>query len=75
MHVTQADALDGAKRIFTQMPVAGPLAAQPIRCDPRRGRITVAFSDATRVLQFHFIGSVRGAIIRLHAPAETRLTE
>jgi hypothetical protein len=43
MHATEAEALDWAKHIFTQLPVAGLLTAQPIRCAPQRGRITVAF--------------------------------
>jgi uncharacterized protein (TIGR00369 family) len=61
MHATEADALDWAKRIFTQLPVAGLLAAQPIRCDPQRGRITVAFQARREFC--NLIGSVQGGML------------
>jgi hypothetical protein len=46
MHATEVEALDWAKHRFAELPVAGLLSAQPIRCDPQRGRITVSFQAA-----------------------------
>jgi hypothetical protein len=58
LHATETEALDWAKHIFAELPVAGLLSARPIRCDPQRGRITVAF-QAHR--EFHnLVGSVQG---------------
>ena len=61
MHATEAEALDWAKHIFTQLPVAGLLTAQPIRCDPQRGRITVAFQARREFC--NLIGSVQGGML------------
>ena len=61
MHATEAEALDWAKHIFTQLPVAGLLTARPIRCDPQRGRITVAFTARREFC--NLIGSVQGGML------------
>src|SRR5271155_5105019 len=61
MHATEAEALDWAKRLFAELPVAGLLNAQPIRCDPQRGRITVTF-QARREFT-NLMGSVQGGML------------
>ena len=61
MHTTEAEALDWARHVFTQLPVAGLLTAQPIRCDPQRGRITVAFQGRREFC--NLIGSVQGGML------------
>jgi uncharacterized protein (TIGR00369 family) len=61
MHATEAEALDWAKRIFTELPVAGLLSARPIRCDPQRGRMTVAFQARREFC--NLIGSVQGGML------------
>jgi hypothetical protein len=58
MHATETEALDWAKHIFAELPLAGLLSARPIRCDPQRGRITVAF-QAHREFR-NLVGSVQG---------------
>jgi hypothetical protein len=60
MHATETEALDWAKRIFAELPVAGLLSARPIRRDPQHGRITVAFL-ARREFR-NRVGSVRGDV-------------
>jgi uncharacterized protein (TIGR00369 family) len=61
MHATEAEALDWAKHIFTELPVAGLLSARPIRCDPQRGRMTVAFQARREFC--NLIGSVQGGML------------
>jgi uncharacterized protein (TIGR00369 family) len=61
MHATEAEALDWAKRRFAELPVAGLLDAQPIRCDPQRGRITVTFQARREFC--NLIGSVQGGML------------
>jgi uncharacterized protein (TIGR00369 family) len=61
MHATESEALDWAKRRFAELPVAGLLSAQPIRCDPQRGRITVSFQ--ARPDFCNLIGSVQGGML------------
>jgi uncharacterized protein (TIGR00369 family) len=61
MHATETEALDWAKRIFTELPVAGLLSARPIRCDPQRGRMTVAFQARREFC--NLIGSVQGGML------------
>ena len=51
----------GRSAIFTELPVAGLLSAQPIRCDPQRGRITVAFQARRDFC--NLIGSVQGGML------------
>jgi acyl-coenzyme A thioesterase PaaI-like protein len=54
----ETEALDWAKQIFAELPVAGLLSARPIRCDPQRGRIIVAFQARREFC--HLVGSVQG---------------
>src|SRR5580698_9230589 len=61
MHATETEALDWAKRIFAELPVAGLLSARPIRCDPQRGRITVAFQAHREFC--NLVGSVQGGML------------
>ena len=61
MHATESEALDWAKRRFAELPVAGLLSAQPIRCDPQRGRITVSFQARRDFC--NLIGSVQGGML------------
>jgi uncharacterized protein (TIGR00369 family) len=61
MHATETEALDWAKRIFAELPVAGLLSARPIRCDPQRGRITVAFQARREFC--NLVGSVQGGML------------
>ena len=61
MHATETEALDWAKHIFTELPVAGLLSARPIRCDPQRGRMTVAFQARREFC--NLIGSVQGGML------------
>jgi uncharacterized protein (TIGR00369 family) len=61
MHATEVEALDWAKHRFAELPVAGLLSAQPIRCDPQRGRITVSFQ--ARGDFCNLIGSVQGGML------------
>ena len=61
MRATEVEALDWAKRRFAELPVAGLLSAQPIRCDPQHGRITVSFQ--ARPDFCNLIGSVQGGML------------
>jgi len=61
MHATETEALDWAKHIFAELPVAGLLSARPIRCDPQRGRITVAFPARPEFC--NLVGSVQGGML------------
>jgi uncharacterized protein (TIGR00369 family) len=61
MHATEVEALDWTKRRFAELPVAGLLAAQPIRCDPQHGRITVSFQARRDFC--NLIGSVQGGML------------
>jgi hypothetical protein len=61
MHATEIEALDWAKHRFAELPVAGLLCAQPIRCDPRHGRITVSFQARRDFC--NLIGSVQGGML------------
>ena len=61
MHGTEVEALDWAKRRFAELPVAGLLAARPIRCDPQSGRITVSFQARRDFC--NLIGSVQGGML------------
>jgi uncharacterized protein (TIGR00369 family) len=61
MHGTEIEALDWAKRRFAELPVAGLLCAQPIRCDPQHGRITVSFQARREFC--NLIGSVQGGML------------
>jgi uncharacterized protein (TIGR00369 family) len=60
-HATEAAALDWAARVFTELPVAGLLAARPLRCDPQHGRMTVSF-EARREF-CNLMGSVQGGML------------
>ncbi len=60
-HVTEAAALDWAAGVFTELPVAGLLAARPLRCDPQHGRMTVSF-EARREF-CNLMGSVQGGML------------
>ena len=61
MPATETEALDWAKRLFTELPVAGLLCAQPIGCDPQRGRITVSFQARPEFC--NLMGSVQGGML------------
>ena len=61
MHTSEAEALDWVKRRFAELPVAGLLSAEPIRCDPAHGRITVTF-QARREFT-NLMGSVQGGML------------
>jgi uncharacterized protein (TIGR00369 family) len=61
MHATEVEALDWTKRRFAELPVAGLLSAQPIRCDPQHGRITVSFQARRDFC--NLIGSVQGGML------------
>ncbi len=61
MHATESEALDWARRIFTELPIAGVLGARPVGCDPAKGRMTVEF-DARREF-CNLIGSVQGGML------------
>jgi uncharacterized protein (TIGR00369 family) len=61
MYASEIEALDWAKRRFAELPVAGLLSAQPIRCDPQRGRITVSFQARRDFC--NLIGSVHGGML------------
>jgi len=61
LRATEAAALDWASRVFTEMPVAGLLAARPLRCDPQRGRMTVAFQARREFC--NLMGSVQGGML------------
>jgi uncharacterized protein (TIGR00369 family) len=61
MHATEVEALDWAKHRFAELPVAGLLSAQPIRCDPQLGRIAVSFQ--ARPDFCNLIGSVQGGML------------
>jgi acyl-coenzyme A thioesterase PaaI-like protein len=61
MHATETEALAWAKRMFTELPVAGLLSAQAIRCDPQQGRMTVAFQARREFC--NLIGSVQGGML------------
>ena len=61
MHATEVEALDWAKHRFAELPVAGLLSAQPIRCDPQHGRITVSFHARRDFC--NLIGSVQGGML------------
>jgi uncharacterized protein (TIGR00369 family) len=60
-HASEADALDWARRLFAELPVAGLLGARPLRCDPHAGRMTVAF-EARRDF-CNLMGSVQGGML------------
>ncbi len=61
MHATETEALDWAKHIFAELPVAGLLTAQAIRCDPQHGRFTVSFQARRDFC--NLIGSVQGGML------------
>jgi uncharacterized protein (TIGR00369 family) len=61
MHTSETEALDWVKCRFAELPVAGLLSAQPIRCDPAHGRITVSF-QARREFT-NLMGSVQGGML------------
>lgn len=61
MHATEAEALDWARRIFTELPIAGLLGARPVKCDPGSGRMTVAFE--ARPDFCNLMGSVQGGML------------
>jgi len=58
---SEAEALAWAERLFAELPVAGLLGARPARCDPRTGRMTVAF-EARRDF-CNLMGSVQGGML------------
>jgi uncharacterized protein (TIGR00369 family) len=60
-HANEAAALDWARRVFGELPIAALLAAQPVGCDPLRGRMTVAF-EARREF-CNLMGSVQGGML------------
>jgi len=60
-HATEAEALAWARRLFTELPVAGLLGAQPLRCDPHAGLMTVTF-EARRDF-CNLMGSVQGGML------------
>jgi uncharacterized protein (TIGR00369 family) len=61
VHATEAEALDWARRIFTELPVAGLLGARPLHCDPHKGRMTVEF-EAPREF-CNLMGTVQGGML------------
>jgi uncharacterized protein (TIGR00369 family) len=60
-HATEAEALDWARRLFAELPVAGLLGARPLRCDPQHGRMTIAFH--ARHDFCNLMGSVQGGML------------
>jgi uncharacterized protein (TIGR00369 family) len=60
-HTTEAEALEWARRLFVELPVAGLLGARPVRCDPHAGRMTVAFQARRDFC--NLMGSVQGGML------------
>jgi uncharacterized protein (TIGR00369 family) len=58
---TEAEALDWARRLFAELPVAGLLGARPLRCDPHAGRMTVMFQAQRDFC--NLMGSVQGGML------------
>jgi len=58
---TEAEALDWARRLFAELPVAGLLGARPQRCDPHAGRMTVTFQAQRDFC--NLMGSVQGGML------------
>jgi uncharacterized protein (TIGR00369 family) len=61
LHANETAALDWAKRVFTELPVAGLLGARPLHCDPLGGRMTVAFEARPEFC--NLMGSVQGGML------------
>jgi uncharacterized protein (TIGR00369 family) len=59
--MSEAEALAWATRLFAELPVAGLLDARPLRCDPQKGRMTVAFTARRDFC--NLIGSVQGGML------------
>lgn len=57
----EAAALAWANRIIAELPIANLLSARPLACDPRRGRMTVAFQ--ARQDFCNLMGSVQGGML------------
>jgi uncharacterized protein (TIGR00369 family) len=60
-HTSEAAALAWAGRIFAELPVAGLLGAQPLGCDPQRGRMLVGFQAQREFC--NLMGSVQGGML------------
>jgi uncharacterized protein (TIGR00369 family) len=60
-HATEAEALDWARRLFAELPVAGLLGARPLRCDPHAGCMTVVFQAQREFC--NLMGSIQGGML------------
>jgi uncharacterized protein (TIGR00369 family) len=61
MQVSEAEALDWVRETFAELPVAGLLGANPVACDPGRGRLTVEFH--TRPEFCNLLGWIQGGML------------
>ncbi len=61
MHISEADALDWARRVFTELPVAALLGARPLGCDPGKGLMKVEFEAKPAFC--NLMGSVQGGML------------
>lgn len=58
---TEPEALVWAARLFKVLPVAGLLGARPLGCDPRHGRMTVAFEAGPDFC--NLMGTIQGGML------------
>jgi uncharacterized protein (TIGR00369 family) len=61
MSTTEAEALDWIRQSYATNPIAALLGAEPVVCDPAKGRITIAFEARPEFC--NLLGNVQGGML------------